>query len=366
VTDAGLASSRVVDAQPVDASPLADGDAEADDPRDADTGDASPPALEAPESDMPVGAHIAARLDLAAIRASTLAGPVRRALAASSDWEAIVGGSGISPLDDLERMLLASPNLQRSRWVVAGEHRLNREAIDGAVGRLAAERGEEAAWAVSSGVPVSPWLNRGPTTRQIALLSERHFAITRPADLAALLALSASSVGDDADRVRGVSRMTAVPRGTLMTLEAHGVRRLFRTRSLEAGAEHLPSRATVHIAQATPGRLRVYGALHFDNAEQAARATSFWERQRARLASHLLVTALGFGESLRSLTMELRGSELRFETHLQESQVGALLTYASGLMRQRRRAAAAPPAPASRPTPASQPAPPSPSMSTTE
>src|SRR4051794_21699416 len=70
----------------------------------------------------PAGAQIALRVNMARIRDSELAPDVRTLLEAVPDWRLILGGSGIDPLRDLERLYLASPDLKRSSVIIAGEY----------------------------------------------------------------------------------------------------------------------------------------------------------------------------------------------------------------------------------------------------
>jgi hypothetical protein len=97
-----------------------------DSPKDAGpTPDSGHPSKDA-GSALPPGAQIAVRVDMQRIRASPIAEDVRGLLAAIPDWKALLDGSGIDPVDDIDRLLLATPNLQRSRVVIAGRYRETR------------------------------------------------------------------------------------------------------------------------------------------------------------------------------------------------------------------------------------------------
>ena len=56
------------------------------------------------------------------VRESPLGPDVTSFLRGVPDWQLLLEGSGIDPVSDLDRLLVATPNLQRSKLVLAGQH----------------------------------------------------------------------------------------------------------------------------------------------------------------------------------------------------------------------------------------------------
>ncbi|MBW2214640.1 MAG: hypothetical protein JRF48_09450 [Deltaproteobacteria bacterium] len=114
-TDAGV---------PLD--PDTDADTDTDTDADPDT-EPDPPPVAAPTlsgpSRIPPGAQLALRVDMKRVRESALAPDVTSFLQGVPDWQLLLEGSGIDPVEDLDRLLVATPNLQRSKLVLAGRHR---------------------------------------------------------------------------------------------------------------------------------------------------------------------------------------------------------------------------------------------------
>src|SRR2546421_208424 len=83
-----------------------------------------------------------------------LAPDVRAVLDAIPDWQLIVGGAGLDPLRDLERLYIASPDLQRSSLVIAGQYSGDDDLPRRAVASLAAARGVSATWRTRGSIAV--------------------------------------------------------------------------------------------------------------------------------------------------------------------------------------------------------------------
>jgi hypothetical protein len=114
-------------------------------------------------------AQIALRVDMARIRQSPVAGEVRSLLAAIPDWKALLDGSGIDPIEQVDRPLIATPTSarqDRSRGALPGR----RAGVRAAVERLAASKGVPAPWHNEGNVQVAPWANADATPRVIALV----------------------------------------------------------------------------------------------------------------------------------------------------------------------------------------------------
>ncbi|HEY2735780.1 MAG TPA: hypothetical protein VGI70_17400, partial [Polyangiales bacterium] len=94
----------------------------------------------------PAGATLALNVDLERVRKSALLLETQSLLDIIPEWQGLLAGSGLDPLQDFQRVFVATPNLERSSLVVSALHTLPRARIDSAVAALAAERGAPAAF----------------------------------------------------------------------------------------------------------------------------------------------------------------------------------------------------------------------------
>jgi hypothetical protein len=324
--------------------------------------DAGPPLLAdpnaAPGERLPPGAQIAVRVDMTRIRNSPVAEDVRALLAAVPDWKALLNGSGIDPVSQLDRLLIATPNLQRDKIVVAGRFVGERAVVDQAVQRLAEAQHVEAHWHVESGVRVAPWASQDDTPRVIALVGPSHFVIARGEDLPRVLAI-ASARADDAKgpkdrkdksiKVHPADALLSMEPDEGVSLEVDGVERFVRK-----AKRGVPLKLRLSAVQVPGPRVELRGRMLFETPEKAADALRFWEGVRDSYARNALVMLLGLSDPLREGTIELSGSEVHLKVQLSVEQLRLIVGYVRELI--------TPPAPIT-PSPASPSAPSAPSPS---
>lgn len=321
------------------------GDANA--PADGATPDAAPglPVDAGPAGTrLPPGAQIAVRVDMTRIRASPIAEDVRALLSAIPDWQALLEGSGIDPVTQLDRLLIATPNLQREKLVVAGRYVGGREVVLEAVQKLAAAQGGEAHWRTRRGIRVAPWLNPDATARVIALVGPAHFTISRPEDLDRLLAIAAAR----AARGQKATTPSSAPADALLSmeeqealsLEIDGVGQFVRR-----GRVGIPERLRLSAVQTQPTRLALRGRLVYADEAAASAALAFWSEKRDAYARNALVGLLGLASVLRESSLTRDGEELSVEAALSVEQTRLILSYVRGLLGPRPAAPA--PAPSS-------------------
>jgi len=320
---------------------------------------------QAAETVLPAGAQLALRLDLRALRASSLREPVAALLEVLPDWRALLEGSGVEPLSDLDRLLLASPNLRRSRTLVAGRTLDGDETVRRAVAQLAAHRGQEAPWRTRlGGVPVAPWHDRDRTVREVALLGGGVFAITRPEDLPALLAVARARAGGDDDDGGSTEDGAGGGEGGETTGEGEGPEGTPQAPSAGPGSDDAPSpaeallalpgnavlsfeaegaRAYVSGGQATivPERLSLTvvpagGELalavtgRWPDAEEAEAAESHWGRRIRAYAGHPLAGLFGVAGALQRTELDRDGRTLRARTTATPEELERVLRQARG------------------------------------
>jgi hypothetical protein len=318
-------------------------------PRGATT-DAGAGGTAAEGSRLPPGAQIAVRVDMTRIRKSPIADDMRAFVAAIPDWKALLDGSGIDPITQLDRLLIATPNLQREKIVVAGRYLGDRAIVDSAVNALAAARGIEARWTAPDGVEVAPWANADATARVIALVGPQHFTISRAEDLPTLLAIArARATGKDvlqADKAKDAAVPTEHPADALLSmepdeglsLEVDGVASF-----VKRARRGIPTRLRIAALEVPGPAVAIRAQLWFDDSQGAADALRFWDAVRTSYSRNALVNLLGLAQPLQEATLELDGSVLRANVLLSVEQTRLILGYVREML--------TPPVPAPAPTP---------------
>jgi hypothetical protein len=287
------------------------------------------PATEGP-SRLPPGAQLALRIDLARVRESPLGPDVTRFLSAVPDWQLLLDGSGIDPVADLDRLMVATPNLERSKLVLAGKHRRDRGFARTSVSRLARSRGKTAAWQSRFGVPTAAWHNRDRTPRTIALLSDQHFSITRRQDLKRVLALAQTRELRDAEReglvvARGPDALLSMGPGEALSLEVEGVHRF-----VIGNVKHVPLRLRIAVSETGPNEATVRALATYATPEDAEAAAEYWQRVATHYSEQLILALAGFGKTLRRMDLETDDERVRVTFKLNADQIRFILSYAEG------------------------------------
>lgn len=288
---------------------------------------------EAESSRLPPGAQIAIRVDMTRIRASAVAEDIRALLAAVPDWKALLDGSGIDPVDQLDRLLIATPNLQRSKIVLAGRFIGDPALVDEAVARLAEARGVTAKWSMRDGVRVAPWANLDETKRVIALVGPSHFTITRPEDLARVLAIAAARAQDKDAKPRNekdehpADALLSMEEGEGLSLEVEGVERFVRK-----AKRGVPQRLRLSAVEIPGPKVELRVRMTFADGDSAEDAQRFWTAQRDAYARNALVALLGLSSPLRDATLELVAEELRIKATLTVEQTRLIIGYVKELI----------------------------------
>jgi hypothetical protein len=288
---------------------------------------------------LPPGAQLALRMNMARIRNSPLAPNVRRLLANIPDWQAVLGGSGLEPVDDLERVLIASPNLHRSRVVIGGRHEGDPALPRDIVARMAETRGKAADWTTAEGIPVAPWHDDDTTERLIALIGPGHFAISRPEDLPRVLAIAqarqarkaranADSDSSGLDPTAWGEALLSLGDDEAITLEVEGARNFVRGPM----AARFPTRLRIAAVEHPSGLVRLATEGSFDSTDEATAARDFAEQVREAYARNVFLQLSGLGNVLKEAELSQDGSTLRLRLDLNVAQVRLLLGYIEGFL----------------------------------
>ena len=333
--DAGVPLEPDTDPDPgTDAGTDADTDPGTD--ADADAEAASdligPPTLSGP-SRIPPGAQLALRVDLKRVRESALAPDVTSFLRGVPDWQLLLEGSGIDPVGDLDRLLVATPNLQRSRLVLAGRHRRDESFARLSVKRLARSRGKGVRWQRRYGVVTAPWHNLDSTPRTIALLSAHHFSITRRQDLERVLAMTKARELRDAKKeglvaAQGPDALLSMGPDEAISLEIEGVHRF-----IMGSVKHVPVRLRLAVRESGPDEATVSVLATYASEDDARGASIYWKDVAAFYSQQLIMTLAGFGKTLRRMELAPKEDRIEVSFKLNADQIRFILSYAEGRLR---------------------------------
>jgi hypothetical protein len=276
-------------------------------------------------SRLPPGAQLAMRIDMRRIGDSPLAPAVRDFFRRVPDWYLLLHGSEIDPVEDLDRLFIATPDpRRRSKLVIAGRVRGGEMEMRYAVGRMAAARGEPAPWRRLQGLPVADWRNLDETARVMALLGPRQFAIAREEDLPTLLAMMAARAEHGRDEglepAEGADALLSMGEEDALSLEVEGIHTYVRGRT-----EHMPTRARVAIREAGPARIEVEGLAFFPSEDEAAAALPYWDALRQQVARHPAARLFGFSSIFDLATLSVEGDRIRIRTQLSHGQARMVL-----------------------------------------
>jgi hypothetical protein len=323
VSDAGLADAAAADASTP--RPARERDAGMHTPTlDSDAGVAT--------TRLPPGAQIALRVDMTRIRKSPVVGDVRALLAAIPDWKALLEGSGIDPIEQLDRLLIATPNLQREKIVLAGRYFGGEQVVREAVARLGSAKGEPVPWHNEGNVQVAPWANQDATPRVIALVGPEHFAIARAEDLPRVLAIAAVRAQRGK---KGAAKPLQHPADALLSmedneglsLEVEGAAQFVRR-----GRRGIPERLRLSIVEKPGLRAEVRGVFSYLDAGQAEDGARYWGELQARYASNTLVALLGLSEPLENATIKQEELDVRIQLSLSVEQMRLIMGYVRELV----------------------------------
>lgn len=289
---------------------------------------------------LPAGAQITLRVDMLRIRNSPIAEDVRGLLAAIPDWKALLDGSDIDPVSQLDRLMIATPNLQRSNIIVAGRYQGSEEVVHEAVARLAAARGVEAEWRARGGVRVAPWANLDTTPRVIALIGPAHFSISREEDLERVFAVAVArarkSRNPRASAAQDASTPEEHPADALLSMgpdegisvEVEGVSHFVRRK-----VRGVPEKLRLSAIERPGPMVELQGELDFADAAAAEDGAQFWRDKRDAYARNALVALLGLSQPLREGSIEATDNRVILRILLGVEQTRLILGYLREMFR---------------------------------
>ncbi|HTU60089.1 MAG TPA: hypothetical protein VMF89_16670, partial [Polyangiales bacterium] len=284
----------------------------------------------------PAGATIALNVDLNRIRKTALLLETEALLDIVPEWQAMLAGSGIEPMRDLQRVFVASPTLERSSVVVAADHQLSRERVSSAVAQLASEQSQPAAFHEQAGYRVAAWRNRGPTERSIALTGEHQFTITRTSDLERVLQVADSLA--EIRRGQGVSNGELDRHGGLLAMEEHEAVALWvegAEKYLRFESPGVPQSIRLSVFPVDQFSNALQIRAHYPSAERAREAQVVLEGLRRELSEHPKVIFQGLKSAVDAAEIEQLGAALRLRVKLTLHQTRYLMGYVTRALKPR-------------------------------
>lgn len=275
-------------------------------------------------SRIPAGSHIALRIDMTRVRESRLSAAARKLIRQIPDWHLIAGGSGIDPIDGLDRLLIATPDPRRRDLIVlagksVGDHSMIREAAE----TIAASQGRAIKFRRENGVEQAPWYSLDPTERVIAIVGPQHFTISPPGALGTLLAMARhrerTAQDEGLERARGADALLSLGEDEAISIEVENVPSYARRLPCP-----VPEKGRASIRETASG-VAIDAAVFYAEGDGASEAAACWERVRAVYASHLLVRLVGLGPALDGARIELDESSVRISVALTDVQARQVL-----------------------------------------
>ena len=199
--------------------------------------------------------------------------------------------------------------------------------------RLARSRGKKPRAQTRYGVPPAPWHALDPTPRTIALLSDRHFSITRHRDLERVLAMAKARELRDARKeglvvARGPDALLSMGPEEAISLEVEGVHRF-----VVGNIKLLPTRLRLAVRETGANEATVTVLATFADADLASDASIYWKRVATFYSQQLIITLAGFGKTLRRMDFTPADERIRISFKLNADQIRFILSYAEGRLR---------------------------------
>jgi hypothetical protein len=267
------------------------------------------------------GDTVIVRIDLERVRSSSLSNDIASLVNSYPMWRELLGSSGIDPVRDFDRVLVAAPEAIADRSVLLIRHHLTNARIREAVLQLAVERGQQPEWETVDGFQVVHWPAQTEVPRIVVLTGEHELVVTTDADLNRVIAVA----GDHAGRRSGdelIEPALALEEGTIATIVASDLgegsgRRL----------RYPPDAFNVSIREtaAEERRIELSAQGIYADAGAADTARRYFSEQRDFYAGQMLVRAVGLDRPLREAQIGGEGNVVQVSASLTEEEIERVL-----------------------------------------
>ena len=291
-------------------------------------------------SRMPPGAMVAIRVDLARVRDSFFESSVRELINTIPEWQLLLEGSGVEPMDDFDRIFVATPNpMDFSKISIAGRHRHDSNWVRARAQALATLRGEPIEWTRERGIWHAPWYARDGRARIVAILGPHHFAVCRAEDLRRLLTLAevrGSVARPDGTTQSGPDALLSMGDGEALSVEAENLAAYLRR-----APAPLPTSGRAAVVM-TRSNVSIRGLAIYPDDAGAEAGSAEWSALIRSIAPYVA----GLTSMLRGVEFAPSGPEVGITAAMDEAQTRIVLGAIRDGFQARRERQHLPPPPA--------------------
>jgi hypothetical protein len=265
--------------------------------------------------------QVVVRIDMEAVRSSALSADIGSLVRSYPTWRDLLGSSGIDPIRDFDRVLLAAPAVVSDRSIIVVRHHLGNARVRDAVLQMASQRGQRPTWRDTEGFPVVEWPAQTAVPRLVVLTSDQELVVTTPDDLERVLTVAR----DHAARREGdatIEPALQLEQGLIATIVADAMGETGRMR-----LRHPPEAFSVTVREdgAQQGRILLAAQGRYPNDDAAEQARRYFAEQRDFYAGQMLVRAVGLDRVLREANIAASGSTLDVSASLTEEEIQRVL-----------------------------------------
>lgn len=283
---------------------------------------APPPRPTGPPASYVTEEHqVVVRIHMEAVRSSAIAADIGSLVRSYPTWRSLLGSSGIDPVRDFDRVLLAAPALVSERSILLVRHRLGNARVREAVLQMASQRGERPEWREVEGFSVVDWPAETSAPRLVVLTADDELVVTTPEDLERVVAVAR----DHAARREGdalIEPALQLEDGLIAAVAADRMGDTSRMRF-----RHPPEAFQLTVREDGQQRGRVMLALlgRYADDASAEQARRYFVEQRDFYAGQMLVRAVGLDRVLREARIGGEGSSLDVSASLTEEEIQRVL-----------------------------------------
>ena len=252
--------------------------------------------------------HVLVVIDMTRVRESPVGGDIGSLIRSYPTWRELLGSSGIDPVRDFDRALIAAPGALTGQGILLLRHHLDDADIRERVLRMAVSGGETAAWRQERGFSVVDWPAQTDPPRIVVLTGPGELVVCTAQDLPRVLDVASDH------RARRRASETSEPIEPALALGdavIASVRADEVSGSMASRFEHPPEAFDLELRE-DGSREQLALAAHARYADDGAAvaAANYLSRQRDYYADQMLVRAVGLDRLLREARIETEGSRL--------------------------------------------------------
>lgn len=264
--------------------------------------------------------QVVVRIHMEAVRGSALASDIASLVRSYPTWRDLLGSSGIDPVRDFDRVLLAAPAVVSDRSILVIRHHLGNGRVREAVLQMAAQRGERPEWREVRGFSVVDWPADTSVPRLVVLTGDSELVVTTPDDLDRVIEVAR----DHRARRQGdalVEPALQLEDGLIASIVAD---RVGETR-MRFRYPPQAFRVTVREDGANEGRIVLAAQGTYADEASAEEARRYFAEQRDFYAGQMLVRAVGLDRALREANIASNGNTLDVSASLTEEEIQRVL-----------------------------------------